>query len=926
MAAKINRRVLESYFACKFKAHLKLSSVQDAPSEYLNIAHEEDRRFTRAAQRRLLKTPTDDVVPTRVTLTRSLLSAGSPLILDATFEDERVSLQFDGIMKLDGLSALGSFHYVPILFYDGGTVRQPQKQLLEVYAAVLQALQDRAPSAGIVHCKGDIVARVRLSPDETAAQSVLQELMKIQDGDIPTLRLNDHCQICEFRQQCRGQAVKEDNISLLRGISDTEIARLHSKGIFTVNQLSYTFRARRIAKRAKAPSSPHHFALQALAIREGKVFVHGNPILRCPGTRVYLDIEGTPETRSHYLIGLMTVVDHVETHHAFWADDETSEISIFLRFLDQLDREGRYSLVHYGSYEIKALRQIRQKVPVAYQSRIDDAIKSSLNLLSIIRPYIYFPTYSNGLKEIAGYLKYSWSDPSSSGPQSLIWRQRWLQGERSYKEKLLRYNQDDCSALRRVTEFIETIICPGTPSSPPTQAHFVHTSALSKDNDQGALFGKKEFVLEDFSRINECAYFDYQRDRVFARDREPHRRGVHKIRKKSDLTHRINRTIEVRRSNCPKCGGRKVQRMQEVSRRIIDLRISQSGIKRWITRYDAHEYRCNRCKEFFTPLGYPTGSRYGRALIGWCIYQHIRYGINLSQICSIVAETFGIPLRVPAMYRFKATVAHHYAARYAAVLQEIIIGRALYVDETPVNLWKSKGYVWVFATARAVYFFYKDSREGSFLPDMLNGFNGVLISDFFTAYDALNMPQQRCLIHLMRDLNDELLRHPFDVEFKQFGQVFSSVLRGIVETIDRYGLKKRRLRKHKPLSDRFCRWATETEFHSEVSKKYQKRVDKYRDKLFTFLDHDGVAWNNNNAEHAMKCFARYRRFADGRMTKKSVQDYLVILSIFQTCEYQGKSFLAELIGDDASQATNFEDSSSTIGDASATEVDAPADC
>jgi predicted RecB family nuclease len=139
----------------------------------------------------------------------------------------------------------------------------------------------------------------------------------------------------------------------------------------------------------------------------------------------------------------MTVVDHVETHHAFWADDETSEISIFLRFLDQLDREGRYSLVHYGSYEIKALRQIRQKVPVAYQSRIDDAIKSSLNLLSIIRPYIYFPTYSNGLKEIAGYLKYSWSDPC------LIWRQRWLQGERSYKEKLLRYNQDDCSALRR---------------------------------------------------------------------------------------------------------------------------------------------------------------------------------------------------------------------------------------------------------------------------------------------------------------------------------------------------------------------------------------------------------------------------------------------------------------------------------------------
>jgi Transposase IS66 family len=352
-------------------------------------------------------------------------------------------------------------------------------------------------------------------------------------------------------------------------------------------------------------------------------------------------------------------------------------------------------------------------------------------------------------------------------------------------------------------------------------------------------------------------------------------------------------------------------KLGEISRLTLDLKISQRGIKRWITKYEAHRYRCNRCKEVFTPTGFPKGTRYGRALIGWCIYQHIRYGINLSQICSIIGETFGIPLRVEAMYRFKATVARHYAARYAAILQEIIQARALYVDETPVNLWKSKGYVWVFATVRAVYFFYKDSREGSFLSDMLNGFEGVLISDFFTAYDSLNMPQQRCLIHFMRDLNDDLLKNPFDVELKKFGQIFSSVLRGIVETIDRYGLKKRHLHKHKATSDRFCQWATETEFHSEAAKKFQKRVDKYRDKLFEFLERDGVAWNNNNAEHAMKCFARYRRFADGRMTKKSVQDYLVLLSIYQTCEYQGRSFLAELIGDGDNQAENFEVSSCT---------------
>ena len=35
-------------------------------------------------------------------------------------------------------------------------------------------------------------------------------------------------------------------------------------------------------------------------------------------------------------------------------------------------------------------------------------------------------------------------------------------------------------------------------------------------------------------------------------------------------------------------------------------------------------------------------------------------------------------------------------------------------------------------------------------------------------------------------------------------------------------------------------------------KGYQKRFGKYGDRLFTFLSHDGVPWNNNLAENAVK--------------------------------------------------------------------------
>lgn len=77
--------------------------------------------------------------------------------------------------------------------------------------------------------------------------------------------------------------------------------------------------------------------------------------------------------------------------------------------------------------------------------------------------------------------------------------------------------------------------------------------------------------------------------------------------------------------------------------------------------------------------------------------------------------------------------------------------------------------------------------------------------------------------------------------------------------------------------------------------RYQKRFQRSGSKLFTFLNCDGVPWNNNNAEHAMKVFARYRRFADGRFTEKSISDFLLLLSVFQSCEYKNINVLDFLL-------------------------------
>jgi hypothetical protein len=218
-------------------------------------------------------------------------------------------------------------------------------------------------------------------------------------------------------------------------------------------------------------------------------------------------------------------------------------------------------------------------------------------------------------------------------------------------------------------------------------------------------------------------------------------------------------------------------------------------------------------------------------------------------------------------------------------------GTLIHADETPIVLKDGRGYVWVFANFRHVAYFYTETREGDFVQRLLKDFHGVLVSDFYAAYDSLPCPQQKCLLHLMRDLNDAVLSAPFDDELKRIVTQFGVVLRNIVGTVDRRGLKRRFLRKHLTDVCRFYREIVSTDFQSEAALKCKERLERNRDKLFTFLSCDGVPWNNNNAEHAIKAFAKLRRTITGLSTPSGMEDYLILMSVCQTCRYSGVDFL-----------------------------------
>jgi hypothetical protein len=742
------------------------------------------------------------------------------------------------------------------------------------------------------------------------AEQVLDEVKRHQaGGEPPRLMLNGHCQECEFRQRCHAQAAKDDDLSLLRGMSEQEISRQNSKGIFTVRQLSYTFRVRRRNKRAKSQAFPRSFALQALAIREKKIHVHGSYAVPSSPTSIYLDIEGLPDQGSYYLIGLVVVENGVESRHSFWTDGEEDRLAIFGRLLERLGQYPDYRLFHFGNYELKALRWLRCRLPGEQQEQVDKVLGKAINVLSIIHAHVYFPVYSCSLKDIGRSIGCHWSEPGASGLESIAWRTAWERSlDESLKAKLVRYNMEDCVALKAIVEFLARIALGGTAGGPadPTSPEVVRTGDLQRHAGRRHRFGKMESDLPGFDHVNRCAYFDHQRDKVFVRT-NPRLKAVNQRRRRLRRPALpINKVVELPCKWCLSCNSRKLFQIGGITRKIIDLRYFQDGVKRWITKYISWQYRCTRCGAAFAHPDFPqVTTKYGRGLVSWCIYQNMVGGQNMHRVRKVLAEVFKLSLPSQQLYRFKTAVADYYQPTYARILEEILKGPVLHIDETEVDLRGRKGYVWVLTSMEQVYFFYRDSREGTFLKEMLRGFAGVLVSDFYTAYDSLDCPQQKCLIHLLRDLNEDILKNPFDEEFRTLAQGFSTLLRKVVETIDRYGLKKRHLHKHRAEVEAFFEEASSGEGRSEVARAYRKRFEKYRGKLFTFLDYDGVPWNNNNVEHAIKCFAKYREFADGRFTEASLNDYLIILSVYQSCEYQGINFLDFLRGKDQDEAGGF---------------------
>ncbi len=786
---------------------------------------------------------------------------------------------------------------IPIRFIFTNKLSKDDKLLLAFDAFVLsKSLQREIKVGKIIHGDEHATSKVKTSALASEVRKRIEEIaVLLASPSPPDLILNRHCVECEFQTRCHKEATQQDDLSLLSGMTGMERKKLNSKGTFTVKQLSFAFLPRRRPKRLRDRREKYHPSLKALAIREKKIHIAGRPELKIEGTPVFFDVEGVPDRDFYYLVGLRIRNGDSVVQHSLWADASEDESKIYFQFLDILKTIEKPVLIHYGNFETDFLKQMDKRYGLSIQSTLENnGNHAPINLLSIINGQVYFPTYSNGLKSIATWLGFKWSDASLTGVKSIACRCDWEASHNSsIKTSLIDYNAEDCQATEVITQALLRLQ-PTDPWSGTGQASedTVYVETLKK---QRKVWGPFVSQFEEFNEINLAAWWNYQRDRISVRSNKPPKHEAPRLRRahlgpRSRL--HVTRTILYPKlSLCPSCGEELIERPALRTRVLYDLFFGKSSVKRWVTRCQFHYYWCSRCcRKFGEPREIWPQSHLGRTLVAHVLYQTIGLCIPFPTVREMLVRCFKLDILLETLITVKRTAAKYYRATYEAILRHLVTGSLLHVDETQVSIKGYKAYVWVFTNLHDVAYLYAESREGTFLQEMLKDFKGVLVSDFFTAYDALNCDQQKCLIHLMRDLNDSVLKHPYDEELKLIVREFAALLKPIVDTIDHRGLKKRFLGKHQVEVARFYRKISQLDCQSEQARKCRQRFELNRDKLFTFLSRDGVAWHNNNAEHAIKAFARLRDISRGSFTERSVKNSLVLLSICQTCKYSGLDF------------------------------------
>src|SRR6267154_4815858 len=359
----ISAQLFEDYLYCPTKCWLRSRTEPTAGNAYAEWARAQNEIYFQDGIKRLLVSLPESIRATGPPIPKNVKDVTWCLAVNARWTTSSMESTLQAVQRIPSKAHGRPAQFIPYRFEFANKLAKEHKLLLAFDALLLSEAVGREVNVGkIVHGNRHATLKVKTPALVSEVRKRIKHITTLLTGNLPPdLVLNRHCGQCEFKTRCSTQARGKDELSLLSGISEKDRKRLHSKGIFTVTQLSYTFRPRRRRRESRGKQEKHHHSLRALAIRENKIHAVGIPDLKLEGTPVYLDVEGLPDRDFYYLIGVRIGHGESAVQHSLWADTVADEGKIWREFLAILETVEKPVLIHYGSYETHFMDQMAER-------------------------------------------------------------------------------------------------------------------------------------------------------------------------------------------------------------------------------------------------------------------------------------------------------------------------------------------------------------------------------------------------------------------------------------------------------------------------------------------------------------------------------------------------------------------------------------
>ena len=275
---KITPDVFEAYLKCPTKCWLRSTGEPSAGATYPEWVKAQNDSYRKTGTERLLTdSPKDEVVfsPDMDNVKGAKWQFASGLAVQAQMDFYVLESELHAVERVSSEGGGQDAQFIPIRFTFTNKLYWDDKLLLAFDALVLSEMLCCDVSSGnIVHGDDHATRKVQTAALAGKVRKIIGKIAKLlASHSPPDLVLNRHCVECEFRDRCRQKSIEQDDLSLLSNMTEKERRKFNSKCIFTVKQLSYTFRARRRPKRLAGKREKYHHSLKALAIRERKIHI-----------------------------------------------------------------------------------------------------------------------------------------------------------------------------------------------------------------------------------------------------------------------------------------------------------------------------------------------------------------------------------------------------------------------------------------------------------------------------------------------------------------------------------------------------------------------------------------------------------------------------------------------------------------------------